>query len=82
MIVIFLIFRGLAGLVLVVVCVPKAIPHFVYSPYGSEAYFNVLFKAYLHKTVHYGLGLSTTLIQSKYAFEASTIGTAKTSGTS
>jgi hypothetical protein len=51
-IVIFLIFRGLAGLVLVVVCVPKAIPHFVYSPYGSEAYTNVLFKAYQYKNVH------------------------------
>ncbi len=48
MIWIFLIFRGLAGLVSVVVCVPKAIPHFVVLPYGSEAYANVLFKAYLH----------------------------------
>jgi hypothetical protein len=51
-IVIFLIFRGLAGLVLVVVCVPKAIPHFVHAPYGSEAYTNVLFKAYQYKNVH------------------------------
>ena len=49
--VIFLIFRGLAGLV-VVVCVPKAIPHFVVLPYSSEAYCNVLFKAYLYKNVH------------------------------
>ena len=49
MIWIFLIFRGLAGLVsVVVVCVPKVIPHFVVLPYGSEAYTNVLFKAYLN----------------------------------
>jgi len=50
--VILLIFRGLAALVLVVVCVPKAIPHFVMLPYGSEAYVNALFKAYLYKNVH------------------------------
>jgi hypothetical protein len=43
---IFLMFRGLTGLVSVNVCVPKAIPHFVCTPYGSEAYANVLFKAY------------------------------------
>ena len=49
---IFLIFSGLAGLVSVVVCVPKAIPHFVALPYSSEAYVNVLFKAYLNKNVH------------------------------
>ncbi len=52
MIWIFLIFRGLAGLVSVAVCVPKAIPHFVALPYSSEAYVNVLFKAYLNKNVH------------------------------
>ena len=51
MIVIFLIFRGLAGLVSVNACEPKAIPHFVHAPYGSEAYANVLFKAYQHKNV-------------------------------
>ena len=45
---IFLMFRGLAGLVSVVVCVPKAIPHLFVLPYGSEAYVNVLFKAYLY----------------------------------
>jgi hypothetical protein len=50
-IVIFLIFRGLAGLVSVNACEPKAIPHFVYSPYGSEAHVNVLFKAYQYKNV-------------------------------
>ena len=43
---IFFMFRGLAGLVSVDVCVPKAIPHFVSTPYGSEAYSNALFKAY------------------------------------
>ena len=59
-----MIFRGLAGWVCVDV-VPKAIPHVVDSPYGSEAYVNVLFKAYLHINVHYALGLRTTLIQSK-----------------
>ena len=48
---IFLMFRGLAGLVSIVGCVPKAIPHFVCAPYSSEAYFNVLFKAYWYKNV-------------------------------
>ena len=48
MIWIFMIFSGLAGLVSVVVCVPKAIPHFARVPYGSEAYANALFKAYLY----------------------------------
>ena len=43
-----MIFRGLPGLVSVVVCVPKAIPHFIRAPYGSEAYVNVLFKAYAY----------------------------------
>ena len=62
MIVIFLIFRGLASLVLVDVCEPKAIPHFVHAPYGSEAYANVLFKAYQYKTVRY---CRIPLIQSK-----------------
>ena len=46
--VIFLIFRELAGLVVVVVCVPKAIPHLLLLPYGSEVCVNVLFKAYLY----------------------------------
>ena len=41
-------FRGLAGFVWVVVCVPKAIPHLLVHPYGSEAYVNALFKAYLY----------------------------------
>jgi hypothetical protein len=50
-IVIFLIFRGLAGLVLVDVCEPKAIPRFVPAQYGSEAYANVPFKAYRYKNV-------------------------------
>jgi hypothetical protein len=50
-IVIFSIFRGLTNLVSVNACEPKAIPHFVYSPYGSEAYANVLFKAYQYKKV-------------------------------
>ena len=49
---IFLMFRGLAGLVSVSVSVPKAIPHFVRAPYSSEAYVNVLFKAYLYTNVH------------------------------
>jgi len=43
----FFMFRGLAGFVLVV-CVPKAIPHFVSAPYCSEAYDDALFKAYLY----------------------------------
>jgi hypothetical protein len=51
-IVIFLIFRELAGWVSVEICEPKAIPHFVSTPYGSEAYVNVLFKAYLYNNVH------------------------------
>ncbi len=45
-VVIFLIFRGSTGFVLEVGCVPKAIPHFVVHPVGSEAYVNALFKAY------------------------------------
>ena len=47
--VVFLIFRGLTGWVVVVivgVCVPKAIPRFVHAPNGSEACANVIFKAY------------------------------------
>ena len=51
MIWIFMIFRGSAGLVSVVVCVPKVIPHFVVLPYGSEVYVNVLFKACQYKNV-------------------------------
>ncbi|MGD0645980.1 MAG: hypothetical protein ABSA75_13825 [Candidatus Bathyarchaeia archaeon] len=48
---IFLIFRGSAGLVSIDGCEPNAIPHFVYDPYGSEGYVNVLFKAYQYKNV-------------------------------
>ena len=33
------------------VWLPKAIPHFLCAPYGSEAYVNVLFKAYLYTNV-------------------------------
>jgi len=42
---------GWSGVV-VIVCEPKAIPHFVFTPYSSEAYNNVLFKAYLDNNVH------------------------------
>ena len=48
---IFLMFRELAGLGSVSVCVPKAIPQFVCTPHSSEAYANVLFKAYWYKNV-------------------------------
>ena len=58
MIVIFLIFRGLTSLVSVNDCNPKAIPHVVQAPYGSEAYANVLFKAYAYKIVQYTLKLN------------------------
>ena len=33
------------------VWLPKAIPHFLCAPCGSEAYYNVLFKAYLYINV-------------------------------
>ena len=50
--VIFLIFRGLTGLVMVVVCVPKAIPHLFMLLMVQKHTANVLFKAYLYKNVH------------------------------
>jgi hypothetical protein len=61
LILIFFIFRALADLV-IVVCVPNAIPHFVLLPDGSEAYVSVLFKAYQYRNVRYG---RTPLNQSK-----------------
>ena len=53
-ILIFLKFSGSTSLVVVIVdgvWLPKAIPHFLCAPYGSEAYVNVLFKAYLYTNV-------------------------------
>ena len=49
--------RGLSVLVVVVIvvgsCWPKAIPHLLFAPDGSEAYFNALLKAFLYKNVHH-----------------------------
>ena len=79
----FLKFMGLAVLVVVVVFVPKAIPHLFCAPDSSETYVNALFKAYQYKNVHLArVYFNTSAIQSKYTFEPPTIGTAKTSATS
>ena len=50
--VIFLKFMGLAGLLVFVFCLPKAIPHLFLLLYGSEEYLCVLFKACQYKNVH------------------------------
>jgi hypothetical protein len=52
---IFLKFMALTSRVAVMVVgggVPKAIPHLLRAPYGSEAYADALFKAFLYKNVH------------------------------
>jgi hypothetical protein len=45
---------GVNRLIVVVVgvCIPKAIPHFPCAPYGPKTYVNALLKAFLHISVH------------------------------
>jgi hypothetical protein len=79
---IFLKFMVLTSLVVVMavgVWLPKAIPHFQHAPYGSEAYVNALFKAFLYINVHYLKALPS---QFRYVDEPFTTGNAKISGTS
>jgi hypothetical protein len=59
--VIFLKFNGSTNLDVVCVmdgcCAPKAIPHLCHTPYSSQQYLYVLFKAFLYKNVHADVGL-------------------------
>ncbi len=61
------------------VWLPKTIPHFQRAPYGSEAYADALFKAFLYINVHYLRALPN---QFRYVEEPFTTGSAKISGTS
>jgi len=62
---------------------PKAIPHFLRAPYGSEAYVHDLFKASQYINVHKNPGYTRTLAnQSAYSFELPTIGNDRISGIS